>query len=936
MSSANCAEELDFRLVFEEDARRTATGPDLNVRTPPSSTQALAEQLVSQELQSFPYQYNDHYQSQGPHYGALGNPRTFDCPSIQITSIAPNNHVEPVSNQGALAVGGAEGGYTEGSWSRGQLYLPLVPCYRDPALCPSPCSSLSSRSWMSDLSSCESFSHVYDDVEVELSDAARLALGSPIGSPLGSPGCGGGAFGVELWQQKYQHPSAFSPALSPHQSPCHSPRTSVTEESWLNRRPTSRPSSRPTSPCGKRRHSSADRPHTRSPSPHHSPSPTPGASPRGSMTDDTCVVGSPGALGPLLMSGYQELDVPSKTRRTSGIQLGLLAGQGDPGLEPFLDSPGEEGHEQDVLEDLFLQVPSHFSWNKPKPGNPPLFRTSSPPPLDWPLPNQYDQCELKVEVQPRSYHRAHYETEGSRGSIKAATVGHPLVKLSGSGEQPLSMVLFIGTADDRYLRPHPFYQVHRVTGKTVTTTCHEKIMGGTKILEVPLLPDNNMAASIDCAGILKLRNADIELKKGEMDIGRKNTRVRVVFRVALPQQDGRMLWLQTTSNPVECSQRSGQDLPLVESFSPSSCCVDGGEELLISGSNISTQSRVVFMEKGADGRSLWEMDARVVPEKSSGSSIVVEVPPYNKKTSDPVQVQFYVSNGKRRRSLTQSLTFLPGVRRHPPHAAAVGVKQERWETDHISHNPSGFSRLPDLVYYDSRDIPVHCGPPSQSVPRLHHPPLPPSSVPFQTSSVFPHASSLPPQTSSVPPHCLIPLQTFTVPPQISSIPPQTSKLPPQTSSVPLQSLLPLQTCIMPLQTFNIPPQTSSIPPRISPLPQQASSVALQRGNPPSLSSRRPFVTPANPQKDPRLSGSVRAPSVKQEPDDGRNPGSLGLQEITLDDVNEIIDRDICSLSSSVQPDQLDQYHELDQYHQYDWEHKSSADAASPFCGGGAQ
>lgn len=56
------------------------------------------------------------------------------------------------------------------------------------------------------------------------------------------------------------------------------------------------------------------------------------------------------------------------------------------------------------------------------------------------------------------------------------------------------MVLFIGTADDRYLRPHPFYQVHRVTGKTVTTTCHEKIMGGTKILEVPLLPDNNMAA----------------------------------------------------------------------------------------------------------------------------------------------------------------------------------------------------------------------------------------------------------------------------------------------------------------------------------------------------------------------------------------------------------------------------------------------------------
>lgn len=61
-----------------------------------------------------------------------------------------------------------------------------------------------------------------------------------------------------------------------------------------------------------------------------------------------------------------------------------------------------------------------------------------------------------------------------------------------------------------------------------------------------------LLSSIDCAGILKLRNADIELKKGETDIGRKNTRVRIVFRVAIPQPDGRMLWLQTVSAPVEC------------------------------------------------------------------------------------------------------------------------------------------------------------------------------------------------------------------------------------------------------------------------------------------------------------------------------------------------------------------------------------------------
>ncbi len=58
--------------------------------------------------------------------------------------------------------------------------------------------------------------------------------------------------------------------------------------------------------------------------------------------------------------------------------------------------------------------------------------------------------------------------------------------------------------------------------------------------------------SIDCAGILKLRNSDIELRKGETDIGRKNTRVRVVFRVHIPQPNGKVVSLQAASIPVEC------------------------------------------------------------------------------------------------------------------------------------------------------------------------------------------------------------------------------------------------------------------------------------------------------------------------------------------------------------------------------------------------
>lgn len=58
-----------------------------------------------------------------------------------------------------------------------------------------------------------------------------------------------------------------------------------------------------------------------------------------------------------------------------------------------------------------------------------LFRSSSLPPLDWPLPNQFEGLELRIEVQPRTHHRAHYETEGSRGAVKASPGGHPVVKV---------------------------------------------------------------------------------------------------------------------------------------------------------------------------------------------------------------------------------------------------------------------------------------------------------------------------------------------------------------------------------------------------------------------------------------------------------------------------------------------------------------------------
>ena len=63
-----------------------------------------------------------------------------------------------------------------------------------------------------------------------------------------------------------------------------------------------------------------------------------------------------------------------------------------------------------------------------------------------------------------------------------------LYQLLGYSEKPLTLQMFIGTADERNLRPHAFYQVHRITGKMVATASYEAVVSGTKVLEMTLLP----------------------------------------------------------------------------------------------------------------------------------------------------------------------------------------------------------------------------------------------------------------------------------------------------------------------------------------------------------------------------------------------------------------------------------------------------------------
>ncbi|XP_060775330.1 nuclear factor of activated T-cells, cytoplasmic 2 isoform X2 [Neoarius graeffei] len=469
---------------------------------------------------------------------------------------------------------------------------------------------------------------------------------SPCVSPSASGGAGLAAMTVAELCPRLQ---AIHASGSPRTSPTTSPRTSITEETFLNCRPSSssssRPGSRSTSPQGKRTYEQYQNPalvvpRSRSPSPH---------AVREELLEPCRPTSNLDEFVDSLNRPLAKL-VPTKIGRPN--QEYLVYSQTEHAVFP-------EVKREPVMEPLYV-LPS-IGWPNQMPTAMRSMSLASLPALEWMLPSSTEQYELSIVVQPRQHHRAHYETEGSRGAVKAVSGGHPVVQLHGySGREALALQVFIGTADERAVRPHAFYQVHRITGKTVTTSSHERMVNGTKVLELPLEPKDNMRAVVDCAGILKLKNADIELRKGETDVGRKNTRVRLVFRVHVPQPGGQWLSLQAASHPIECSQRSVRESPGVERQDLDHCSVLGGLQMILTGQNFTSESRVVFTEKTQDGLEVWEMEATVNREKSQANMLYVEIPPYrDPNIYHPAKVNFYVVNGKSKHSQPQHFTYMP-------------------------------------------------------------------------------------------------------------------------------------------------------------------------------------------------------------------------------------------------------------------------------------
>ncbi|KAB0382399.1 hypothetical protein FD755_004316 [Muntiacus reevesi] len=133
------------------------------------------------------------------------------------------------------------------------------------------------------------------------------------------------------------------------------------------------------------------------------------------------------------------------------------------------------------------------------------------------------------------------------------------------------------------------------------------------------------------------------------------------FRVGVPVIAAGLLLSPT-------AQRSAHELPMVERQDTDGCLVYGGQQMILTGQNFTAESKVVFTEKTTDGQQIWEMEATVDKDKSQPNMLFVEIPEYrNKHIRTSVKVNFYVINGKRKRSQPQHFTYhpVPAIKTEP-------------------------------------------------------------------------------------------------------------------------------------------------------------------------------------------------------------------------------------------------------------------------------
>uniref|UniRef100_T1ISA8 Nuclear factor of activated T-cells 5 n=1 Tax=Strigamia maritima TaxID=126957 RepID=T1ISA8_STRMM len=287
-----------------------------------------------------------------------------------------------------------------------------------------------------------------------------------------------------------------------------------------------------------------------------------------------------------------------------------------------------------------------------------------PPSLHATYPSRVKdgQIDLRIISQPEEQHRARYMTEGSRGAIKDRRgSGFPTVKLFGYN-QPVTLQVFIGS-DQSKIQPHLFYQACKVSGKNCTP-CTERVIDGTTVIEISMLPDKDMTVSCDCIGILKERNVDVEQRLPYFNMTRakkKNTRCRMIFRVDLPVSELGVDTLQTASSPILCTQPPG--VPEISKKSIKECSVTGGKELFIIGKNFLKDTKIIFEEETHNGghemNKTWQDVVEPEKEFLHQTHLVCRIPPYRRQDiSEPVKVHLTVQSGGKT-SEPHTFVYLP-------------------------------------------------------------------------------------------------------------------------------------------------------------------------------------------------------------------------------------------------------------------------------------
>lgn len=287
-------------------------------------------------------------------------------------------------------------------------------------------------------------------------------------------------------------------------------------------------------------------------------------------------------------------------------------------------------------------------------------RKSKEPLLNQQFPSKLGGYELKIISQPEEQHRARYLTEGSRGAVKNRTgEGYPCVKLFGHNDDA-TLQVFIGNDTGR-VRPHGFYQACKVCGKNATM-CTEKEIDGTNVIDIDLRPVNDMTAPVDCVGILKLRNADVEQRIGIAKAKKKSTKARMIFRVNFQKSDGTTQTLQVSSHPILCTQPIGQ--PEICKMSLKEGPASGGDELFIIGKNFLRGTKVFFQELSEEenGGIKWEKESEIDRDYFQPTHIVCTVPEYTglqRSSGNKVVCQVVINSGSKL-SEGQQFVYTPG------------------------------------------------------------------------------------------------------------------------------------------------------------------------------------------------------------------------------------------------------------------------------------